>query len=564
MPERFSIKIDQKRFRVVYGEISDGSEPALRFYIMVAVSTMIACLGLITNSTAVVIGAMLVAPLMTPIFGMALALVRGDTHLFGRAVRAEVAGVAAAIAMGFILGLFLGGIDHTPEMLARTQPNLFDLLVAVFAGFAGAYALVDEKISPALPGVAIATAIVPPLANAGLCLSLGAVKGGTGSFLLFFANFLSILLVASAVFVASGMAKEYGHGTRKVVVRRFGLAAVGFILVAVFLSHTLFQIMAERRLGKTIRTVLNENLSDFPATGIDKVIYHQDQERVYVLANVHTPGNVTAFKVKYLQGALEDQIEKPVELVVRTIKTNDISALGSAGKVVTQNLDGDILKENQNPIIRKIVTAEQVIRNYLETRTGMILYEVGYVPITPPVVTATIGGMRQLKPDEIKVLEQQIRKALKDEAVELTILNLKMDVNTRFGKLRYGWALQRLKSPRLRIIQGPVSEAIREKVGMADGFAVININAAEKDGVLHFLAEVVGPRMYSRAEVQEIENDLSEQFKQPIRIYVLSRPEVVVSAEGLLTYEGLAAQFYEQQEALLQDELQNIFDEFAD
>jgi uncharacterized membrane protein len=75
------LSITSERFKVVHSEISDGSEPALRFYILVAVSTLIACFGLIANSTAVVIGAMLVAPLMTPIFGISLALVRGETQL---------------------------------------------------------------------------------------------------------------------------------------------------------------------------------------------------------------------------------------------------------------------------------------------------------------------------------------------------------------------------------------------------------------------------------------------------------------------------------------------------
>lgn len=161
------LTITRERFGVVYTDISDGSEPALRFYLLVAVSTLIA------NSTSVVIGAMLVAPLVTPIFGISLALVRGDTGLLGHAVRAEVVGVTAAVSMGFILGFFLGDFEPTAEMLSRTRPNLFDLIVAILAGFAGAYALVDEKISPALPGVAIATAIVPPLANSGLCFALG-------------------------------------------------------------------------------------------------------------------------------------------------------------------------------------------------------------------------------------------------------------------------------------------------------------------------------------------------------------------------------------------------------
>jgi len=170
-------QVSPERFRIIYQEVKEGSEPGLRFYILVAISTMIAGLGLVTNSTAVVIGAMLVAPLMTPIFGMTLALIRGNTDLLGKSIRAEVAGVVASVFMGFLLGTLAPMVEATPEMVARTEPNLFDLLVAVLAGFAGSYAMVDEKISPALPGVAIATAIVPPLANCGLCFSLGAYAG---------------------------------------------------------------------------------------------------------------------------------------------------------------------------------------------------------------------------------------------------------------------------------------------------------------------------------------------------------------------------------------------------
>jgi len=145
---------------------------------------------------------MLVAPLMTPIFGIALALIRGDATLLGRAVRAEIVGVLLSVALALCFGFLIPELEATTEMISRTKPNLLDLLVAVFAGFAGAYALVDEHISPALPGVAIATAIVPPLANTGLCIALGAYYGALGSFLLFFANFLSILLIAGAVFLS--------------------------------------------------------------------------------------------------------------------------------------------------------------------------------------------------------------------------------------------------------------------------------------------------------------------------------------------------------------------------
>ena len=166
---------------------------------------------------------------MTPIFGIALALIRGDATLLGRAVRAEIVGVLLTVALAACFGFLMPELEATQEMLSRTKPNLLDLLVAVFAGFAGAYAMVDEHISPALPGVAIATAIVPPLANSGLCIAMGAYYGALGSFLLFFANFLSILLVASTIFWASGMAREFGSITKKDVFRRFGLATFGFL-----------------------------------------------------------------------------------------------------------------------------------------------------------------------------------------------------------------------------------------------------------------------------------------------------------------------------------------------
>ena len=239
MRKILKIKISDQRAISVYEDIARGSEPKFRFYNMVAASSILATLGLIMNSTAVVIGAMLVAPLMTPIFGIALALVRGDAALLGRAVRAEIVGVFLAMFLAVCFGFAMPELEVTGEMLSRTKPNLLDLLVAVFAGFAGAYAMVDENISPALPGVAIATAVVPPLANAGLCIALGSNHGALGSFMLFFANFLSVLLVASAVFLAAGMGREFGSITSKDIFRRFSLATIGFLIVASILGKGL-------------------------------------------------------------------------------------------------------------------------------------------------------------------------------------------------------------------------------------------------------------------------------------------------------------------------------------
>ena len=117
MKVNFKIKVPYERVVTVYEDIERGSEPELRFYAMVAASTAIAAFGLIMNSTAVVIGAMLVAPLMTPIFGIALALVRGDASLLGRAIRAEIAGVILTVSLAACFGLVIPELEVTQEML---------------------------------------------------------------------------------------------------------------------------------------------------------------------------------------------------------------------------------------------------------------------------------------------------------------------------------------------------------------------------------------------------------------------------------------------------------------
>ncbi len=261
------LRIEPGRIPVVLEDINYGSEPAVRFYALVATSTLIAAFGLIANSVAVIIGAMVVAPLMTPIFGIALALVRGDAKLLGRALQAETVGVLLAVGVSAIFGSLPLALEVTPEMLARTQPNLLDLLVALLAGFAGAYAMIDEHLSPALPGVAIAVAVVPPLANAGLCLAVGAYLGMYGSMLLFLANVLSILLVSAVVFIAAGLARRIELESAWELIRRFGVACLGFIIVAVLLTHALVRIVQERHLTNTIKDLISTEFSHAPTSG---------------------------------------------------------------------------------------------------------------------------------------------------------------------------------------------------------------------------------------------------------------------------------------------------------
>ena len=547
------LSITSERFKIIHQEISDGSEPALRFYILVTISTLIASFGLIANSTAVVIGAMLVAPLMTPIFGMSLALVRGETHLLLKAARAEIVGVVAAVSMAFVLGSLLGDIEPTPEMLSRTRPNLFDLLVAVLAGFAGAFALVNEKISPALPGVAIATAIVPPLANSGICLAMGEVRGGFGSFLLFFANFLSILIVASGTFVLSGMAKQYGAQAKKIdFARRFGLPIVAFVLIAAFLGNSLVQIYQERWLNKTIESTMREATSQIPTTYLGYLHHYVEADTVHVMASVHSPSYLTPTQVTIMQNHLSERIGRPAELIVHCVLSNNISALGSVNNVVVPKLDGTFVKSSENETLNDIAASEQIIREHFDIDHSLDLIRVQPLKIKQrKFMLAHVFGVRELTQKEIRSLQTRIREATGEDTVELVFSNQKKTLNNEQGTIRYGWILGSRGTPenfkRIRQIRSDLESAFDRD----DAYDLVNINATQLDDRFHFLLEIMSSEAYPQQKVEALESLLANKYSELIKIYAWSRLEVVNGSEGPISLTKLQQSFSERQKGKL-------------
>ena len=543
-------RITRARFEIVRRDISEGSEPGVRFYIMVAVSTGIACYGLMANSTAVVIGAMLVAPLMTPIFGMSLALVRGDTRLLGRAVQAEVVGVATSVAMGVLLGWSVGDFQATPEMLARTQPNLFDLLVAVLSGFAGAYAMIDEKISPALPGVAIATAIVPPLANSGLCFSIGEFKGGMGSFFLFFANFLSILLVASATFTASGMAKIYGEQpSQREYFKRFSIAIVAFVIITVFLTGALFRTIREQAITNRIHTTLGDELGNIPSAGLDGVHHYTENNRLFVLANVHTSGTITPSRVKSMQARLSADIGMPTRLTLRSARIANVTAQGGIVYDTALELDGTFGRRVESPVLRDLAITEQTLREKLEELPFVYFHRVEFLnTFDRRIAKAHVSGFHRLREDEVLALEQDLRDATGDANLSLIISTIPEYLQSSRGLLRYGWIMGDRATPeRLAVVEEIKTELMRS-FDNTDGYVISNVNVNYLDDAYNFLVEVVGPSIFPQAKLDAINSHLAKRFPdQTIEIYLWSRPEVVLTSGGAMPFETVFRQFAARQ-----------------
>lgn len=228
----------------------------LKFATLLILAASIATYGLLGDSMAVIIGAMIVAPLMLPIMGLAFSVSIGDQRKIISTLLVSFAGIVMAVAVGFILTLPIAGVTHPEaiqQIMVRTSPHLLDLMAALATGLAGAFALSRRDVSDTLPGVAIAVSLVPPLANVGILLALGETKLAAGSLLLFITNYVAILLTGSLVFALMGFRRaatsRFDPKARRRAVT-VALAALALILIP--LSLTSYNLIVTQRISAQV------------------------------------------------------------------------------------------------------------------------------------------------------------------------------------------------------------------------------------------------------------------------------------------------------------------------
>lgn len=244
-------------FRNPLSEVEDGlfvntgarRAKLSQFWVLLVLASLIAAGGVIGDSTPAVIGAMIVAPLATPIYGVALATVTGSRSN----LRAALLLLAAGIGVNILLGIFVAAVtvnrmplDANPQITGRTAPTLLDLAIAVTVGVAGSFALVRRDVSNILAGVAIAISLVPVLAVVGITIGSGRLDLAWGAFILFLTNAAAIIVAGVAVFTAAGyhrVAAERGQ--------RAGRRA--YVLIAVFVVALLVPLSAA-----SLRTLRHE------------------------------------------------------------------------------------------------------------------------------------------------------------------------------------------------------------------------------------------------------------------------------------------------------------------
>lgn len=287
-----------------------------RFASLIVLSATIAGFGLLADSAGVVIGAMLVAPLMTPIQGLGAALVQGSARRMVVSALVILGGFVGAVLTGYVVAVVGGGgltLDALPqELLGRTSPGLLDLGIAFAAGAAGGYVIARPAVSSALPGVGIAVALVPPLATVGICLQLGDGTLARGAVLLFATNLAAIVLSGAVMILAAGFRPQ--RAGRTSLTARLGFVAAVALVVGVAVPLTIHtrSAIVDSQANRTV----TDAIPDWdPLVRVVSLTVDDRDDTVDVDLVVTSPSDPVS--VWQLARLLRERLGKPVQVQLR-------------------------------------------------------------------------------------------------------------------------------------------------------------------------------------------------------------------------------------------------------
>jgi uncharacterized hydrophobic protein (TIGR00271 family) len=297
------------------------------FFVLLLLATVIATYGLVSDSTATVIGAMIVAPLMGPIMATAAAVVMGSAERALRSLLLVIVGILVVIATSTLLAWGVPDValsfEQNSQLFSRIEPGLVALLTALASGAAGAFITAREEIADSMGGVAIAISLVPPLCVVGIGLRLGDWGAASGAMMLFLTNFLAILLAGGVTFLLGGLGR-LATTNENMRMRRnaFILVVVATVLIAIPLSLTTYEVV-NRALED--RTAIEE--VDAWLAGRTYEIVVVDAQEGTVLVTIDGTGELGS--LRDLANQLADALKRPIRVSLHAIPSQ-VESSGAA------------------------------------------------------------------------------------------------------------------------------------------------------------------------------------------------------------------------------------------
>lgn len=299
------------------------SVPSLSFFVMLTLSGVISTLGLLSGSTATVIGAMIIAPLMGPIIGIAYAITVANRRLMKRAVMTLALAMFATIVCAILLCQLTGLRSLTEEITLRTEPTLIDLFVAIAAGAAGAFAKSRKHIADAFPGVAIAVALVPPLSAIGIGIGLANAAVWQGATLLFVTNLTGIVFSGSLIFLWQG------YGSVERAQGGLMLSLVMLLVLGIPLGISLNNLLIQANTRQQIWYLARNEMPILETAELQSLSIVPNRDgSLDVEMNVIAPVNfISELQVQQSQALLEDKLERQVNLTMQVTPMQEFRVL---------------------------------------------------------------------------------------------------------------------------------------------------------------------------------------------------------------------------------------------
>lgn len=350
--QKSKVKIDYPGIRV---DIEANALPSRMYFIMNALSAIIASYGLVVNSAAVVIGAMLVAMMLGPISGAALAIIDYRMPFLRKSLLTVLAGAAMVVVIGFIVGFMHQDSPLTNEILSRTQPTSMDLMIALAGGTAGAYAMISPQLSVAVVGVAVATALVPPLAASGILFAHGEGSLGLGALLLALTNIIAIQFTNALVLWSAGFRRlvedDYKSSPIIAFFRRNAVPLLLLAVIGTYLTYNFNTITKKQKFENEVKESLNTYFIDKGnALTTTQFVPRTDYQTVRAVIRGET--RPSSDDAKYLEQQINQIIEQDypkyqtVRLQIRYIPVIVIESSPSHNDVIDKT-DAAILANEQ-------------------------------------------------------------------------------------------------------------------------------------------------------------------------------------------------------------------------
>lgn len=338
MSLKFFETLPKKQKKTIYETIKENALGNSSYFFVVLLGAVVATLGLLTSNIAVIIGAMLISPIMNPLISLSFSIATGDSDLFGKSFKTLLFGIFLALGVSFLATFLVPERSLTPEVLSRTQPTLIDLIIAVASGSAGAYTMFRKTGLMILPGVAIATAIMPPLCVVGIGLSFGNFGVAIGGALLFLANLIAINLAAAIIFKLMGFSidtaqtpvdpdnQNAGTVFARQHKRRFTVSVVAFVIISIPLSLFMYHIITTTQADNTIKDSLEADLKNYSNVEFVDYSYEHTDGQYDINITVNAERKPTREDIIKIQKSLADELNAPVEVTMRVVFSTEVSA----------------------------------------------------------------------------------------------------------------------------------------------------------------------------------------------------------------------------------------------